>query len=189
MAHLIELPHKIGLPDEQYLVVQQIYRGWSLAAIVVIGALLSTAALAVVSRRQRAQLALALIAFLSLVATQVVFWLFTFPANQATQNWTQLPEGWAALRQQWEYSHAASAVLDLAALLAVIASVVSTRYGEGRAGAHNGHPLRKCTLSIELSRRFRIRRKVGGGKEKDHTLMVRGLTRVRRCRPCERPEE
>jgi len=35
-----------------------------------------------------------------------------------------LPDDWLALRTQWEYSHAASAVLNLAALLAVILSVL-----------------------------------------------------------------
>lgn len=31
-AHLLELPNKIGLPREDYLTVQQIYRGWALLA-------------------------------------------------------------------------------------------------------------------------------------------------------------
>lgn len=59
------------------------------------------------------------------MGTQVVFWTFTFPANQATENWTQLPENWEALRTQWEYSHAASAALNLAALVAVFVSVLA----------------------------------------------------------------
>jgi hypothetical protein len=53
-----------------------------------------------------------------------VFWTFTFPANQQTSNWTVLPENWMALRAQWEYSHAASAVLNLIALIALIFSVL-----------------------------------------------------------------
>ena len=46
------------------------------------------------------------------------------PANEQTANWTVLRENWAALRVQWEYSHAASAVLNLIALIAVIVSVL-----------------------------------------------------------------
>jgi hypothetical protein len=42
LAHLLELPNKIGLSRDNYLVVQQIYRGWALLGIVVLGALLST---------------------------------------------------------------------------------------------------------------------------------------------------
>ncbi len=56
--------------------------------------------------------------------TQVLFWTFTFPANQLTENWTLVPDNWAALREQWEYSHAASALLNLVALVALIAAVV-----------------------------------------------------------------
>ena len=123
-AHLLELASKIGLPRAEYLVVQQIYRGWALLGIVVLGALVSTLALAVMTRRRRREFVPALVAFLCIAGTQVVFWTFTFPANQATGQWTMLPDGWEALRVQWEYSHAASAVLNLAALIAVIVSVL-----------------------------------------------------------------
>jgi len=34
MAHLLELPKKIKLSAEDYLIVQQIYRGWSLLGVV-----------------------------------------------------------------------------------------------------------------------------------------------------------
>jgi hypothetical protein len=39
-----------------------------------------------------------------------------FPGNQATENWTSVPEGWETLRARWEYGHAASAVLTFLAL-------------------------------------------------------------------------
>jgi hypothetical protein len=45
-------------------------------------------------RPQRARCALSL----------VVFFVFTFPANQQAQNWTVLPENRESLRRQWEYS-------------------------------------------------------------------------------------
>lgn len=124
LAHLLELPNKIGLPRDDYLTVQQIYRGWALLGIVVFGALLSALALAVMVRGRRKAFSLALTAFLCIAGTQVLFWTFTFPANQATGNWTTLPENWMALRTQWEYSHAASAVLNLIALVALILSVL-----------------------------------------------------------------
>lgn len=31
---------------------------------------------------------------IGLVATQAIFWIFTYPANVATQNWTTLPDNW-----------------------------------------------------------------------------------------------
>jgi hypothetical protein len=120
LAHVMELPNKIGLDRDQYLIVQQLYRGWALLGVVMVVALLSTLALAIMVRGQRNEFVAALIALLCIVGTQVVFWTFTFPVNQTTHNWTVLPENWMALRVQWEYSHAASAALNLGALIALI---------------------------------------------------------------------
>ena len=131
MAHLLELPNKIHLSRDDYLTVQQIYRGWALLGIVVVGALVSTLALAIMSRVRKGYTP-ALIGFLCIVGTQIVFWTFTFPANRETMNWTVLPEHWEALRTQWEYSHAASAGLNLAAFIAVALGVL--KGGEDRQG-------------------------------------------------------
>jgi ABC-type cobalamin transport system permease subunit len=125
LAHLLELPNKIGLSRDDYLTVQQIYEGWALLGFVVAGALLSTLILMIMVRNRPKAFALSVVAFLCIVGTQVVFWTFTFPANQKTINWTVLPENWMALRTQWEYSHAASAVLNLIALIALICSVLT----------------------------------------------------------------
>ena len=124
MAHLLELPHKIHLSRDAYLTVQQIYQGWSLLGIVVISALLSTFVLAILVRQQRTAFMLTLIAFLCIMVAQIVFWTFTYPANQATDNWTVLPPHWQALRTQWEYSHATGAVVNLIALITLIVSVL-----------------------------------------------------------------
>ena len=124
MAHLLALPNKIGLPREAYFTVQQIYRGWALLGVVVVGALLSSLALTLLVRKRPREFLPAMLGFLCIAGTQVVFWSFTFPANQATANWTVAPENWAALRAQWEYSHAASAVLNLAALCLVALAVI-----------------------------------------------------------------
>lgn len=125
MAHLLELPNKLNLSREDYLTVQQIYRGWNLLGFVVVGALFSTLALTLTVRHKRRIFVFTLIALLCIVGTQVVFWSYTYPANQATNNWTTLPENWAELRRQWEYSHATSAVLNLAGLVALILSVLA----------------------------------------------------------------
>ena len=124
MAHLLELPNKINLSRDNYLIVQQIYRGWALLAIVVFGALLSTLALTITLRHQRKAFILALVAFLCIAGTQIVFWTYTYPTNEITNNWTTLPENWAALRRQWEYSHATSALLNLLAMISLSASVL-----------------------------------------------------------------
>jgi hypothetical protein len=79
-------------------------------------------------RRQRAPFWLALLAFLLVAATLVIFFTWTYPANQATSNWTAVPENWRELRRQWEYAHAANAVLTFLALWAVTLAALMTRH-------------------------------------------------------------
>ncbi len=71
----------------------------------------------------------ALIGALCLVATLAVFFLWTYPANRDTANWTAVPDNWAALRLQWEYSHAGNALLTFIALALVTLSVLRWRPG------------------------------------------------------------
>jgi hypothetical protein len=123
-AHLAELPNKINLGREHYLIVQQIYRGWALWGIVVFGALASTSLLTFMNRSDRRKFTLSLIALLCIIGTQIIFWTFTYPMNVATQNWTTLPDNWLELRRQWEYSHAASGVLNIIALIVTILAVL-----------------------------------------------------------------
>ena len=113
MAHLLALLNKINLSREDYLTVQEIYRGWALLGVVVFGALLSTLVLTIMLRKEGKPFIFALIAFLCILGTQLIFWTYTYPTNQVTNNWTMLPDNWTVLRRQWEYSHAVSAVLNL----------------------------------------------------------------------------
>jgi hypothetical protein len=43
------------------------------------------------SRCQEMSFVLILDAFLCMAGTQVLFWTFTYPANQQTRNWSVLP--------------------------------------------------------------------------------------------------
>ena len=126
-AHFFELPNKIHLAQNDYFIVQTIYRGWALFGIVLFGALVSTLALAIVTRELAAPFVLVVISVLCQLATLVIFFLFTFPANQATHNWTAVPENWEALRRQWEYAHAASAVIAFAAFCALTLSLLTAK--------------------------------------------------------------
>jgi hypothetical protein len=126
-AHLFALPGKISLGAEQYFIVQNIYRGWSLFGIVLIGALIANLALALLLGGRGAPFALALFGFFCIALTLVVFFIWTFPANQATNNWTTIPNDWEQLRRQWEYSHAANAVVTFAAFCSVALSLLMTR--------------------------------------------------------------
>ena len=134
LAHLFALPNKIGMTEADYFVAQQIYRGWSLLGVVVFAALLSTLALAWALRRGGAARSWALIAFLCVVGTQAIFWTWTYPANRETENWTKVPADWQRLRAEWEYSHAASAGLNLFAVAALVASLLVWKDEERRRG-------------------------------------------------------
>lgn len=123
-AHLAELANKMKLGATEYQTVQQIYRGWALFGVVVIGALASTLGLTINLRHHQRAFTPALIAFLCIMGTQIVFWSLTFPVNQTTVNWTCCHRTGPSFRLQWEYSHAASAGLNFVALIALIVSVL-----------------------------------------------------------------
>jgi hypothetical protein len=124
-AHLAALPGKIGLAKEPYFTVQAIYQGWALFGVAQAGAIVATAALAWFSRHETMPFMAALVACGVVVVTLVLFFGFVFPANQATQNWTVIPENWEALRAQWEYGHAVNAGLTLFAFIAAALAVVN----------------------------------------------------------------
>jgi hypothetical protein len=126
-AHLFELPNKIRLSQEQYFTAQGIYRGWALFGFVILGAIAANLVHAILIRDEPRAFWFALLAFLLIVASLAIFFIWTYPANQATSNWTVAPANWANLRTQWEYSHAANAVMTFLALCAVTASLLVTK--------------------------------------------------------------
>src|SRR5690606_19321908 len=134
LAHLYALPNKIELPKDAYLAAQQAYRGWALLGVVVMGQMVLLTALAFLVRARRPAFGLTLGALLCTLAAQAVFWIYTYPANRATDNWTRLPEEWMTLRAEWEYSHAAGALLTLAAFVLLVLSVLLD-------GSHSGRGL------------------------------------------------
>lgn len=125
LAHVLQMPHKMNLSGEDYLRAQQLYAGWAWLGLVALGALISTFLLTVLVRDRLRQFALACIALGSVFVTQVIFWMFTFPVNQQTQNWTVLPVNWMTLRERWEFSHATAAVFDLIAFIAIVLAVLA----------------------------------------------------------------
>ncbi|MCW2243693.1 DUF1772 domain-containing protein [Azospirillum canadense] len=124
-AHLSELPAKIGMERDAYFVVQGIYAGWALFGIPIIVAFFANGALAALERRRdRAAARWAGISALLVLLSLAVFFVWIFPANQETANWTRSPENWNALRRQWEWAHAANALIVFGAFLATCMAVV-----------------------------------------------------------------
>jgi hypothetical protein len=85
------------------------------------------AVLAVMLRRQRPAVYLAWTAALCFVVFFAIFFTWTFPANQATADWTILPDDWSRWCWEWEYSHAVNAVVMLMALCSVMLAVIIAR--------------------------------------------------------------
>jgi hypothetical protein len=131
-AHLMALPAKLAMPEQPYFVAQQIYRGWAWAGVVIFLAIFANFAAAFLTHGRRRQLFT--VAGLLIGATLALFFVWTYPANQATGNWTSVPENWEQLRIQWEYSHAVNAALTFLALLCAVGAALSIdsrheRYG------------------------------------------------------------
>ncbi|HET9715073.1 MAG TPA: DUF1772 domain-containing protein [Pseudolabrys sp.] len=122
-AHLLALPNKIHMPEGSYFIAQSVYRGWAFLGIVLIGAILANATLTFVMRGHRG-FVFALVALLGLVATLAIFFAFTYPANQATNNWTEIPQNWEELRRQWEISHAVNACITFLGFCSLVISVL-----------------------------------------------------------------
>ena len=123
-AHLAALPNKMAMAQAAYFVAQQIYNGWALFGIVLFGALVTNLAHTIVLRKLGRSCGYALASLLFIAASLVVFFVWTFPTNQATNNWTVVPQNWNDLRIRWEYSHAANAAVTFAALVCVVVAVL-----------------------------------------------------------------
>ena len=124
-AHLFELAGKLAMSPTDYMATQRIYSGWALFGIVAVVAILLTLAHAILRRRECCVFVLSLVAFVCLLATIVVFAVFTYPVNVASRNWTVMPGQLEAARRQWEYSHATSALLTFVALIALTTAIAT----------------------------------------------------------------
>ena len=128
LAHLFELPGKMILSKEDYRMVQGIYSGWAWLGIFEIGTIILVLIWTISERKNKTTFPYLLTALIILVVSLVIFFLFTFPANRATMNWTQLPPDWEMLRRKWEYSHGIRAVLNLIGFGFLIAGLMKKSY-------------------------------------------------------------
>jgi hypothetical protein len=124
LAHALELPNKIGMSREHYFIVQRAYDGWNRLAYLLAVELSGILAVIWLYRAEPRVWWPATAALAALVAAQAIFWIWTFPANQATNNWTSQPQNWEILRRHWEYSHLAGAAFQLLDITALIVAVL-----------------------------------------------------------------
>jgi hypothetical protein len=118
-AHLFALPNKMRLAEKDYFVAQSIYSGWAMFGYVFLAAFVINIVFALLLRRQTLPFILCAAAALCIGSSLAVFLTWTYPANQATSNWTVIPTHWQELRQQWEMSHVVNALIIFAGLCCV----------------------------------------------------------------------
>jgi hypothetical protein len=120
------------MPRQAYFTVQQIYRGWDLFGAVIAVQLCALVLLSVRSWREHYLFRPVVTALVFLILAQALFWLFTFPANVATDNWTHAPANWDDLRYTWEYSHALGALCQLVGFCCLIGALFARARTAGR---------------------------------------------------------
>ena len=141
LAHVLELPGKMRLLKEDYLVVQRIYYpGFTFAGISEPVGILAILALMFLTPRGTTAFWLTLVALLGLIGMQLVFWLLVQPINKVWLRDESLNSvgshffslgkslvlsgiehpRWMTLRNRWEYSHVVRAVLAMTSFLALL---------------------------------------------------------------------
>ena len=149
LAHALELPGKMRLSKEAYYAVQPIYYpffyypGFTFAGFAEPFGILLTILLLFVTPLGTVDFWLILAALAGLIAVQAVYWLFTHPVNKfwlqdeklsragsgffsfAADASQSRPVSWTELRDRWEYSHVARAVLAFASFSALAIAISS----------------------------------------------------------------
>jgi hypothetical protein len=141
LAHALELPGKRRLPRETYVAVQSIYYpGFTIAGgFGEFGAMVATLVLLLVTPFPTVGFWLVLGALVALLVMHGVYWALTHPVNKVWLKDQRMggagaaffsvggssprdrsADDWTALRDRWEYSHVARAVLAMVSLLALV---------------------------------------------------------------------
>lgn len=144
LAHALEFPGKLRLSRETYLAVQSIYYpGFTIGGVFgEFGAMLATLALLIATPFNTLAFWLTLTALLLLLVMHGVYWLVTHAVNKIwlkDQNLNGAGKAffeaggasgqshdvrWEAMRDRWEYSHVARAVLALSSLTVLATAAV-----------------------------------------------------------------
>jgi hypothetical protein len=139
LAHALEFPGKMRLSKDTYYAVQPIYYpGFTIGgAVGELGGIVLTTILVLFTPFDTTAFWLRLIALAGLILMHAVYWLFTHPVNKfwlgnetlnrisstfffAGKGKSSDKIAWTDLRNRWEYSHAARAVLSFVSFLALL---------------------------------------------------------------------
>jgi hypothetical protein len=129
LCHLLEMPAKITYDGALWLtLLQTLYRPafGTIGAFFEVGAVVTAVVLAFLVRQRRLAFGWTLLGAFCLVAAHAAFWVWVAPVNATMAPLTPetLPADWMRLRDQWEYTHAARAILQIFALGALVFSIL-----------------------------------------------------------------
>lgn len=142
VAHALEFPGKMRLPKDAYFTVQRIYYpGFTIAGLVEGVSMIAALALVIVTPREGTAFWLSLAALILLLAMHAGYWIVTAPVNRVWLKEEQLSKAgsaffrmnsgteqlrtteWTLLRDRWERSHLARAVLVTVALALLVCAL------------------------------------------------------------------
>ncbi|MEP0902924.1 hypothetical protein [Nodosilinea sp. FACHB-13] len=130
MAHLLELPQRMQFDQQLWVevtIVENVYRLFgSVGAGFEMGAILAAIALAFWVRRRGAVFYWTLGGAVLLGLAFVGWLLFVLPMNTEFSTWLTkpVPADWTRYRNQWEYAHAAIALIKTLSLSCLLVSVL-----------------------------------------------------------------
>ncbi len=127
-CHLLQLPPRMSYDAEMWRSTQSMYQyfGPPVGAIIEGGAWVLAVILAFAVRRHYPAYRWTLLCAICMVAAQAAWWLFVNPVNEVMVHWTvaTMPPDWTAYRQQWEFTHAARAILQIIGFSALVISTL-----------------------------------------------------------------
>lgn len=146
LAHALEYPGKLRLDERTYLAVQTIYYpGFTIGGIGEPLALIAILIFVLAIRNDRVAFGWALSALIAIAVMHGIFWIVTQPTNRYWLRHQQLgatgtqffgmerapaqgdpkveSPNWIRLRDRWEYSHIARAVLSAYAMIALVVAI------------------------------------------------------------------
>ncbi len=148
LTHALELPGKMRLSRESYVATQTIYYpGFTIGGFGEPMAIVAALILVLLTPTSSPAFRWTLVGLVGLTAVHAVYWIFTHPVNNFWVKDLELksasagffsfhrmkrstlaasPEDqWKSLRNRWEYSHVARAVLSAISLICLIAAIAT----------------------------------------------------------------
>lgn len=130
MAHLLELPQRMQFDQQLWVrvtVFENVYRLFgSVGAVFEITAILTAIVLTFLAHKRGSTFYWTLGGVIFLVLAFVSWIMFVAPMNAEFARWltNPVPSDWTRYRDQWEYAHAANALLKITGLSLLVISVL-----------------------------------------------------------------